>query len=72
MIPRYLNKHWRDIIAVATVLLVMASLLLIAYEADASRRHVDCIVKLLATPSGSGQTRHIVDLSVCKIEVSPR
>lgn len=39
--------------------------------ATANQKHIDCIVKLLATPSHSGQTRRIFDLSTCQIKVSP-
>lgn len=38
--------------------------------AHESKQHLDCIVKLLATPSTHGQTRQIVDLSTCQIEVN--
>lgn len=36
-----------------------------------NKNHIDCIVKLLATPTTSGQTRHIVNLGTCQIKVSP-
>lgn len=38
--------------------------------ARANKSHIDCIVKLLATPTTSGQTRHIVNLASCQIKVS--
>lgn len=38
--------------------------------ARSNKSHIDCIVKLLATPATSGQSRHIADLSTCKIKVS--
>lgn len=38
--------------------------------AQSNQRHIDCIVKLLATPSKTGQTRHIIDLSTCQIKVN--
>lgn len=41
------------------------------YISIQSKNHIDCIVKLLATPSKSGQTRRIVNLSTCQIKVSP-
>lgn len=45
----------------------------IIYQNDIARSnkaHIDCIVKLLATPTQSGQTRHIVNLGTCQIKVS--
>lgn len=38
--------------------------------ARSNKSHIDCIVKLLATPASSGQTRHIANLSTCQIKVS--
>lgn len=38
--------------------------------ASQNKSHIDCIVKLLATPASSGQTRHIANLSTCQIKVS--
>lgn len=38
--------------------------------ATQNKNHIDCIVKLLATPSSPGQSRHITDLSTCKIKVT--
>jgi len=39
----------------------------IAYQ---NKAHIDCIVKLLATPAKPGQTRHIANLATCNIKVS--
>lgn len=74
---KYFHKHWRDVIGISIIVIALCSLLLIAYGirrnnqiAEQQRNHIDCIVKLLSTPSKPGQTRRIVDLSVCQIKVS--
>lgn len=38
--------------------------------ANANKNHIDCIVKLLSTPSATGQTRRIINLESCQIKVS--
>lgn len=37
--------------------------------ATQNKDHIDCIIKLLATPSKPGQVRRIVDLTTCGIQV---
>lgn len=38
--------------------------------AEKNQAHIDCIIKLFATPTKPGQSRHITDLATCNIKVN--
>lgn len=67
------DRKRRNWTTMAFCALLLAISIGIYYQFDLAaqnKRHIDCIVKLLATPTQTGQTRHIVNLSSCQIKVS--
>jgi hypothetical protein len=60
--------HWRDILVVATALLVFGSLVLVAYGIHQnnalsvkSNNHIDCIIRDLSTPQKAGTSHKYID-----------
>lgn len=60
---KMINIHWRDTIAILTVLLVMGSLVLIAYGvrhtnnlAEQQRRQINCIAGFFAETNRQSKT----------------
>lgn len=72
-IDNNIKKHrfWQNVALASLLVLAVASFGYQDYLFQQQKKHTDCIVKLLATPSRAGQTRRIADLSTCQIKVSP-
>jgi hypothetical protein len=44
-----LKFHWRDVISIVTLLLILGSMVMISYGVRQVNNHVDCVAKFFTT-----------------------